>query len=256
MSARVVIHAGFHKTGTTSAQRTLAANAAALHPHLNVVLRDDMAGLRAAARAYSKRRAAADLAFVQAEAAHLAEGWDTRPVLLSSEDLCGHMPGRHGLQDYGAAPKLLAAMVEACRAARPKAALSIVLTTRAAAPWLRSCYVQHLRTTDITLDAAEYAALYAASADLARAVADIARAVDCPVEALPLEEIGADPAGPAGALLQRAAPGLDVAALRPLPPANAAPPQAKIDAMLAVNRRGLSKTDRRAAMQELHRQEW
>jgi len=257
MSLRLVLHAGFHKTGTTSAQETLKANRAVLQPHLRVVLRPDMVGLCEAARAYSVSRAAADLAFVQAEAAYVAESWEgTRPVLVSSEDLCGHMPLRRGLQDYSAAPKLLAAMTEVFGAAHPGANMRIVLTTRAAAPWLRSCYVQHLRATDITMNVAEYATAYAASADLMGMAQTIAKSVPCPVDALPLEEIGGHRLGPAAALLTRAAPDLDLSVLRALPPANTAPPQAKIDAMLALNRQALDKTARRAAMQALHRKAW
>ncbi len=50
---RIVIHAGFHKTGTTTVQQTLKAHATVLAPHLQVVLREDMEAVCEAARAYS-----------------------------------------------------------------------------------------------------------------------------------------------------------------------------------------------------------
>ncbi|MEO0937839.1 MAG: hypothetical protein AAFY38_06770 [Pseudomonadota bacterium] len=258
MTARIVIHAGFHKTGTTSAQEVLRINRAQLKPHLRVVRRPGMVGLCEAARAYSVSRAASDLALVQYEAAELAEGFGRKPVLLSSEDLCGHMPGRRGLMAYDAAPKLVAAITRTFAAVHPRAEQRVILTTRAPEPWLRSCYVQHLRATPITLDAEAYAADYAASADLSGVAQAVARALDAHValETLALEDIGALRLGPAEALLARACPALDLSPFTPAAPANTAPPQAKIDAMLAVNRAGLPEAERRAQMKTLHGRDW
>ncbi|MEL7098038.1 MAG: hypothetical protein AAGM84_04345 [Pseudomonadota bacterium] len=256
MTALITIHAGFHKTGTTSAQAVLRANRDVLSPHMRVILRAEMVGLCEAARVYSVSRAAADLALVRYEAAVLGENWDARTVLLSSEDLCGHMPGRRGLVDYGAAPKLMAAITDTFSEVHPDAVQRVILTTRAPGPWLRSCWLQHLRATPITQGAEAYAQDYAASADLAGIAAQITQAVDVPVEVLALEQIGGLRLGPAEALLGRVTPGIDLSELSPLPPANTAPPQAKIDAMLTLNRAGMPEAQRRAEMKKLHGRSW
>lgn len=139
MVQRLVVHAGFHKTGTTTIQNTLAAHADTLCDHVQIVLRADMDGLCEAARAYSVSRSELDLGLVRYEAARLAEEWTHDTVLLSSEDLSGQMPGRHDLVDYGAAPKLAAAMTETWHTAFPGLRIDWMYYTRAAAPWLASC---------------------------------------------------------------------------------------------------------------------
>jgi hypothetical protein len=97
---RFVVHAGFHKTGTTTVQDTLRANASLLTTHLRVLLRPDMLALCEAARAFSASRGDPEMARFRHAAAELVEGWDRndpRPILLASEDLAGHMPGRRKL---------------------------------------------------------------------------------------------------------------------------------------------------------------
>lgn len=255
MPPRIVIHAGFHKTGTTSVQATLRANRSALRPCLRFVLRPKMVALCEAARAYSISRSRMDLGLVQYEAAELARDWATsdRPILLSSEDLCGHMPGRRGLRSYDAAPRLLQALTDALAEAVPDAEQIVVLTTRAPEAWLRSCYVQHLRATPITQSVEDYARDYAASADL-MAVVDQCRATlsAAKVEALDLAACSDMPLGPLDALLTVVGdiPRTD---LSPLPPANTSPPPAMIDAMLALNRSDLSNEARKAAKAALRR---
>lgn len=219
MAPRVIVHAGFHKTGTSSAQEVLQTARTTLAPDVTVTLRADMVALCESARAYSADPGPAALGFVQYEAACLAEAWDAAGTyLLSSEDLSGHMPGRRGLRDYGAAPALARAMTEAWRTLWPAADITLAYTTRAAKPWLASCYVQHLRATRITLDPQTYHDTYAGSANLAGVIASVAKAVpDAAVVPLALEEVGPDRLGPAGALLALA--GVRDARRAPLPPA-------------------------------------
>ena len=156
---QVIFHAGFHKTGTTALQQTLRANRAALRPDVRLVLRPGMKALCESARAYSKSREDYDLGLVKYEAAHLAEALedeDATTIVLSAEDLSGHMPGRHGIRTYGAAPHLMRALAVAFLAVNPDTQLTYLFTTRAPAPWLRSCYGQHLRAHRMVLEEAEY----------------------------------------------------------------------------------------------------
>jgi hypothetical protein len=254
---RIIIHAGFHKTGTTTVQKTLRANREVLRPHCRIILRPGMVALCEAARAYSVSRSQTDLALIRYEAAVLAEGWAARgkDIVISSEDLAGHMPGRRGLGAYDATPHIMKAMTAAFAAVAPDAGQLLYFTTRAADAWLRSCYVQHLRATRITLGAEDYARDMAASADLDGIVAQVAAAVPhIRVMAQPLEGCPT-PLGPLAPLLDLLG-GIDAAALTPRAPDNTAPPQGKIDAMLAMNRSGLSDADWRVAKDTLKREDF
>ena len=167
MALRLIVHAGFHKTGTTSIQKALDTHRAYIADNDAIILRADMMALCEAARAYSVSRSPLDLGIVQYEASVLAEAWpDAGAVLLSSEDLSGHMPGRRGLRTYVAAPSLARAMADTWQAACPGIDIAFVYTTRPAAPWLASCHMQHLRSTRMTLSQDGYAQAFGASADL------------------------------------------------------------------------------------------
>ena len=67
----VVIHAGFHKTGTTSVQTALTENAERLAPHLRVLLKPDFKPLTDAARACSVAPGDQSVAAVGRRAARL-----------------------------------------------------------------------------------------------------------------------------------------------------------------------------------------
>lgn len=252
---RIIIHAGFHKTGTTTVQKTLQANRKILRPHCHIILRPDMVALCESARAYSVSRSQSDLALIQYEATVLAEGWAARgkDVVISSEDLSGHMPGRHGLMSYDATPRIINAITQAFAAAVPDAEQILYFTTRAATPWLRSCYVQHLRAKRITLSVDEYVADFAASANLDEIISQIAAAVpDIRMIVRPLETC-TSPLGPLASLLDLLG-GVDTNTLTPRAPENPAPPQGVLDAVLALNRSDLSDTDWRAARDALKRE--
>jgi hypothetical protein len=246
MSPRIVVHAGFHKTGTTSIQKALHDGRAQLAP-ATIVLRPDMIALCETARAYSVSRTPLDLGLVRYEAAALAENWHGT-IILSSEDLAGHMPGRRGLTGYDATPMLMQAMVTAFRAARPGARITIVFTTRAPGPWLASCHMQHLRATRMTLSTVDYALKLAPSAKLSEIVdATSALLSNDTVVALPLE----GPGDPLTALLNLA--GMPPGALSPMPHSNPSAAPALRSGLLEINRSGLSNEAARAARRALMR---
>ncbi|MDF1856725.1 hypothetical protein [Pseudooceanicola sp.] len=238
---RLIVHAGFHKTGTSSIQQTLEANRATLAPAYRVMLKADMPGLTEAARAYSQTMDEVEWALFVFEAARVFTGLersDPRPVLMSSEDLSGHMPFRHGQNEYAAAPRLMAGLAEIGRESGGASDIDFLFTTRAAGPWVKSCYAQHLRATRITDDLDSYAARALPHADLDAMVDRIAAAVDpVSVHRARLEDIGARPLGPLDALLDLAGvdPGLR-ANLARLPPANTAMPPEVLNQLLALNR--------------------
>ncbi|MEQ6249117.1 hypothetical protein ABMC89_09525 [Sulfitobacter sp. HNIBRBA3233] len=250
---RVIFHAGFHKTGTTALQQTLRANRQALRPEIRLVLRPGMTALCESARAYSRSLSDVDLGMVKFEAAALARVLDDEmadQIFITSEDLSGHMPGRHGLRDYAAAPDLMRALAVAFGAACPEDEIAFLFTTRAADPWLRSCYVQHLRASRMVLDADDYTSRLAASADHAAIIDRIrAEVPDHKVHVAALEDHADAPLGLAEVALDL----LEVSAARRarLRPAqghrNAAPTPAQTAELLALNRSDLSQADLKAA---------
>ncbi len=116
---RIVFHAGFHKTGTTSLQTALRQHRTALAPLFAVETRASSPALLAAAEAARAlsidpgHAAALDQALADWTAGlALAPG---QGLLVSCEDFAGHMPGRFGLPDYRAAIPIARAIQQALR---------------------------------------------------------------------------------------------------------------------------------------------
>lgn len=241
---RIVVHAGFHKTGTTSVQTMADRNAKRLAPHARIYLRDDFRPITDAARAYSVAHAADALDQVyQAALRFLSrlDPADPRPVALLSEDLSGHLPGRHNIRDYGAAPALMAQLAAACVTQFGDTVdLRFHFSTRAAGPWFRSAYWQILRAARRVETPEEFARLFARAADFDSVTQKIADAVDpFVVQVADLEDFGTMTHGPMTPILDL----LDIPQnvrdqLDPGPPANARP-QGLDDVFLALNRTGL-----------------
>lgn len=253
---RIFIHAGFHKTGTTHLQQTLRANRAALRPEIRLVLRPGMKALCESARAYSRSREDYDLGLVKYEAAMLIEALSTEDattIILSSEDLSGHMPGRHGLHGYGAAPHLMRALSVAFTAAAPDDTLTFFFTTRSAEPWLRSCYAQHLRASRMVWDEEDYLKRLKSSADH-DAVLDLIKR-EIPDHALldaPLEDYAQRPLGTAEAVLdQLSFDPVRRAKLKTSDQRNQALPDTLKAELLALNRSDLPHADLRLAKRAL-----
>lgn len=202
---RIVVHAGFHKTGTTTVQNTLRANARLLKPHLQVFLRRRMPALCDTAQASSVSCSAEDMAHFRHEATVLAEGLnrdDPRPILLTSEDLAGRMPGRRKLTGYDAVPHLMRALVDTLTQVHPGAEIRLYFSTRAADPWLVSCHAQHLRVVRMVMDAETYARAFRSSANLDAVVQDVANTVSpVPVSHCALETSSPRRLGPLDPLL-------------------------------------------------------
>jgi hypothetical protein len=253
---RVIIHAGFHKTGTTSLQQALRANRAALLPEIRLVLRPGMTALCESARAYSRSREDYDLGLVKYEAAMLIEALaeeDADTLILTSEDLAGHLPGRHGLHGYGATPDLMRALSVAFRAAAPDDDLTFFFTTRAPDPWLRSCYAQHLRASRMVWDEADYVKRMRTSAEHDKIVDLVRREV--PGHAVihaALEDHADRPLGLADALLDHLEfDGVRRASLVRTPLRNASLGPEISAQLLALNRTDMSPAALRRAKRDL-----
>lgn len=252
---RVLVHAGFHKTGTTSIQQGLRRNGRKLARFCRVLTRVQIEPVCEAARAASVTDDPAAMALFTFELAQMFEALDPadpRPVLISSEDLSGHMPGRFGLTGYSAAPRLMACIADVAGQVRPGCDLRFFFTTRAAEPWVRSCYAQHVRGIRFTEARDSYVARMLPLADLAAEVARIAAAVPVPVHSVALEDWTGDRLGPLSALLTA----LELPAklgdrLAPVGPANPSFPDPVLAQMLALNRSDLPRAEWAAAKKAL-----
>ncbi|KAA2313566.1 hypothetical protein DL237_12045 [Pseudooceanicola sediminis] len=231
MPPRLIVHAGFHKTGTSSVQQMLRDGQAALRPALRILTKRDMPAMCEAARAYAQAPGDVELAFFGYETARILETLDVddpRCILMSSEDLSGHIPGRRGRVGYPAAPRLMARLLDTVRAlwgAAPE--VVFYFSTRGAHDWMRSCHTQHLRATRMRDDLASYCAWQAPHANLDAAVAAVAGAVPgTRVAHRALEQTRDMPQGPLTPLLDLAdVPQPLRAALPPPAVANASLPE-------------------------------
>ncbi|TDK46787.1 hypothetical protein [Antarcticimicrobium luteum] len=256
---RVILHAGFHKTGTTTLQQALHRNRRTLDAHLRLVPRDRMMPAGRSARAWSASRDPLDMALFRYELAEVMVDWDSadpRPLVTSVEDLCGNMPGRHGVESYAAAAPLMIAILEVLSELHPAARPEFYFSTRAPQAWLASVHAQHLRAMRMTESAEDFAERYRRAADLDAVVDDISAALaPLPVHRAALEQSAGRPLGPLAPLLDLL--GLPAALLEglvPHPPANTAPPPDCAAAFLRLNRSDLGEAELRAAKQALLRE--
>lgn len=242
---RVVIHAGFHKTGTSSVQDTLRLNGPLLYPQMALGLRPKLKPIIHAARGYSTWRDPISLAKTALRFGDYVRQLDLPPrrqLLISAEELAGHLPGRDTLADYSAAPDLMrvyAAQLTEIFGRRLD--LTFVFSMRLPEPWLRSAYWEHVKASRMVLDFDDYADRYRGSTDLPAIVNDIITEVaPCKVEAFWLEDCADLPLGPATPILDlmRLTPERR-AQLKPAPRSNVALGDAVLTELLALNRSDL-----------------
>lgn len=250
---RLLIHSGFHKTGTTSLQHGLRNNRTLLEPHLRLALYEDMTPTVNAARDFSADRTADKLRrFCMSLHKFLKtlDPNDPRPVAVSSEDLCGHMPGREGLTSYTAAPILMRALtMTTLETLGQNTDLTVMLSLRAPESWLKSCYAQHLRVIRMTDPWKLYAEAYRTSADL-NAIADRVQAQigNVPLIRTQLEDSRSLALGPMTPLLNALDLPQDVQSTLQAPnQANPKDPQELQALYLEANRSDMSDKDVRDA---------
>ncbi|MCX7566725.1 hypothetical protein OS189_10270 [Sulfitobacter sp. F26169L] len=240
MPRKIVIHAGFHKTGTSTVQAVLRANRKALMPALAIRLKGQMKELVSATRGYSTYGTDDALDKVSRRFdALLADlpGMPRRTLLLSGEELSGHMPGRGALADYSAAPVLMYLYWQRAQAAFPNAPVSFCFATRAPDQWLRSAWAEHVKSSGMTLDFADFCAKYPHAAGLPDIIQDITRRVPAPVHSYALEDCAGLPLGPADPVLDLCEiPDGIRASLLPQPPQNTRLGDEMLAALLDINR--------------------
>lgn len=238
---RMIIHAGFHKSGTTSVQMMLRNNRAIVEQEFSLFMRGRIRAICESARAWSIRREALEMSLYQFELADWMTGLDRddpRPILISAEDLAGHMPGRHRLMRYDATPVLMATFADIAQEVFAGLVLDFAFSTRDTGAWMKSAHAQNIRATRSVETPDEFAARMGATTDL---TADALAVRD----ALPdganlhhwrLEDHMKRPLGPLDPLLDLAgaSDGLR-AAITPEPPSNKSLPAHKLEELRRLN---------------------
>lgn len=243
---RILLHPGFHKTGTSSLQRGAAELQRALRPHLRLIFTHDLLDATRMAKRFSAYGDQADLRrFAEAFTAAIrqANPNDPRALMITSEDLCGYIPGNHGVTTYAAAAPLMNVATAVLGAHfGPDAAVSVVFTTRTPRNWQRSVWWQNLRALRLTEDFETYRTRLADAACLGSIVDTVAGRIGhrATVIDAPIEECGTDPLGPLGVTLDHL--GVPRDGLAPLPAHNVQPDGAA-EELLALNRSALSDAD-------------
>lgn len=256
MTANILLHPGFHKTGTSSLQRAATALAPMLAGRLRVLLTDDIRPAIHVARRHSVHpdpRRLASFASTFAECLVELDPKDARPLLLSAESLSGQIPGRKGIAAYDTAPDLLDVAVRALHAHFGEGArIAIWFTTREPEAWMRSAYYQNLRSTRLT----EAWEVYAPRLERAARLDDVVEAVRtrlgprAEVTATRIESCHDLPLGPLDVALDRL--GIDKTGL-PAQPHQNTQPQDAADRLLTLNRSALDDADLSRAKRELLR---
>lgn len=204
---RVLVHPGFHKTGTSSLQQAVLAQRDVLEARVRLLLINDMRAAIRIARRYSVHPSQSRLdAFKAAfyDFAHTIDATDPRPLLISSEALAGQIPGRKNVVAYDATPALVKVVTDVLNERLGSDTSMVVwFTTREPDAWQRSAYWQNLRSTRITEDFETYRGRLHRAAKLDDVVTLVREglATSARVVSTRIEKCGAEPLGPLGEAL-------------------------------------------------------
>ena len=257
---RVVVHAGFHKTGTTSLQDFMNHNKTALAPHVAYYGKTDFLNAGAHARIYAQRPFPHRLfKFRRALRSFLAAVPDHHTIVLSRETFSGGMPGHHTVSgrlmtSYQRPAKRLAKVIisEVRRRFGDATDITFFYTTREREAWIRSVYGHLLRSIRLTDDFDTFRARFTELLGPEAEAEKLAAALPVRVQAARLEDFAKAPEGPAAALLDiLKVPMATRQSLHVVPPQNTGNTAAQQAAFLSLNREIKNKTALKAAKDAL-----
>lgn len=247
---RVIVHAGFHKTGTSSLQSYLGQHRKALAPWLTFYGKADFLNAGTYARVYAQRPFFwRRWAFRRAIRSFLASIPDAPVIVLSRETFSGVMPGHRNWQGRTIKGYAYSA-VPICRELRreigrrfPGATVEFLFTTRERESWIRSVYGHLLRSIHLTDTFEEFRARFPDLIDPAKEARRIGAALaPCPVHIAALEPHALTRGGPADIVLDLVGvPEKVRASLPPATRANTGQTPAQEAAFFQLNHSGQSK---------------
>lgn len=207
---RVIVHVGFHKTGTSSLQSYLGKNRDLFAPYFAFYGKADFLQAGSAARIYAQKPFPWRLrAFRQRLDGFLASIPDQPVIVLSRETFSGSMPGHRKvfgrlIKGYASSAVPLGRQIIAALKARfgNEVRIEFLYTTREREAWLSSVYGHLLRSIHLTQDETAFRAQFPRFPHLADEARRIAGKLDlAAVHIVDLAEIGKRPEGPAAAVL-------------------------------------------------------
>ena len=210
MVTRVIVHTGFHKTGTSSLQSWLGQNRRALRPHLLFYGKADFLAAGSAARIYGQKPYPWRLrAFRRSFGQFLSKVPDAPVIVLSRETFSGSMPGHRRfparlITGYRSVAVPLGHQIIAALRDRFGADVQITFlyTLREREAWIRSVYGHLLRSIHLAEDFDTFRGRFPNLIDPraeAEAIAKALRLQD--VHYAALEDYGTRREGPAAAVL-------------------------------------------------------
>lgn len=208
---RVIVHAGFHKTGTTSLQAFLERNAKLLKPYTAIYLKTDLGRARYLGRWYGQRSVFwRRWLFRRGFREFLQTVPDAPVIVISRESFSGMMLGFRGTRLRPArqyAPMAIPLAREIIRECRrrfgPDVRIEFLYTTRQTQPFLNSIWRHVLRTSRLTQDFATFRAAFTPPPDLHADAIQIATAIaPVPVHTATLEDYADHPLGPGQAIVE------------------------------------------------------
>lgn len=191
---KVVVHQGFHKTGTRTLQTMLYRNCLRLKDRVNVLVPRDLKDAGFAARRYSvtpNERTLQKFRHMLRQALLSFESLTDVPLLISSEEFAGMIPGRKDVWSYGQTHVLAEVILdEINRVTNNKARITFFYTTRDTPDWIKSVYWQNIRGNRIQEDLCEYTELLNPGADLDGVVARVAEQMSSRADVISLNTSG------------------------------------------------------------------
>jgi len=255
---RVIVHAGFHKTGTTTVQKFLTRNGKHIWPHSAIVIQPRISHALQMATSYSGGTGQLFLdEFYHRFCDFLGslELGTKRHLCISAENLCGFIPGKNDqILNYKYSPQLLKTAVECIKdVIDPDPQLTLYFSTRDKGDWLRSLWSHNVRKNRLTEGLNEFSNRIGAVCDLENTIAEInAMLPGYPVITSSLEKTTTEEFGPATPIINL----LDLpedtkSRLRTIAPENVSSPIHLAEKMLVLNRSAISNSalkERKAAL--------
>lgn len=258
---RVLVHPGFHKTGTSSLQGFLVQHRDPLAGYFYGFGRDKAPELDLAATQYSQRPFRWRLwAFQRVLRTTLSACPADRDIVISMESLSGLMPGHRVLggadaRDYArTAIPMGKAIIQEIRAIfGAQTEIIFLYTTREKSDWLRSVHGHLLRSIRFTDDLKTFRDRFESMPDLNAQADQMALALpDVRVERAALEDYTLARTGPARAVLDlMGVPKAVRKSLAPTPRANIGQPGDLRDSFLRLNRDISNKAELRTRKDSL-----
>ena len=202
---QILLHPGFHKTGTSAIQHFLWVNRVALAPYVDLRLFRHLKPIVETCAQFSRSGDPLDLIDFVSKMDAFSQTYPlikNRDLVVSCKGLCGHLPGNKMTPNYDAVPTLLTYVAGYFAEKYPDAQVKVIFTTRAPEPWLFSVYRQRLRADRMTMTFEQFKGVFTPMADLDRVVTDVAEALaPLPVMFLPMEDAIRHPLGPGAAIV-------------------------------------------------------